>query len=297
MSRRETRTHGLGLGQISLACVSLIFFGFLFASDRAETPSTQTPQDERVQTLKLQYPDPATQDVLLALQGANPAAFAQLEHISRQGQLTDPTRRALLLEALFGEFRTQAYALQYADAKGYSGIIGQFAQGLERLKANNSAWCEGPVMAEFLSQNDTDLVPSILAELSYPSPQYDWAMAFMTVLLNTAHQAQKTPIRHQPPGPYDETILQQAGLEFGTQNWGLAIQIAAFAQAEGQSYAQMREVISGIDVCELGLALHSVSDRLPEPVRARLWADLMPQLMLGNTPYALSRVMDYFFIG
>ena len=94
-----------------------------------------------------------------------------------------------------------------------------------------------------------------------------------------------------------EAILQQEGLALGSEQWALALQIAAFANSEGTSYGQMQEVIAGMDVCELGIAVETVSARLPSDVRTRIWADLMPEIMVGNTPYVMYRITDYFFIG
>jgi len=140
-------------------------------------------------------------------------------------------------------------------------------------------------------------VPTLLAEFPYASPQYDWAMGWMTTILKAARQGQVQPTRYARPGFRDEAILQQEGLALGSEQWALGLQIAAFANSEGTSYAKMQEVVSGMNVCELGIAVETVSGRLPEDVRGRIWADLMPEIMIGNTPYVMYRVNDYFFIG
>ena len=122
-------------------------------------------------------------------------------------------------------------------------------------------------------------------------------MDWMTTILAAVKQAQDRPRRNARPGARDEAVLQQEGLALGSEQWALALQIAAFANAEGTSYGQMQEVIAGMDVCDLGIAVETVSARLPSDVRARIWADLIPEIMVGNTPYVMFRVTDYFFIG
>ena len=240
--------------------------------------------------------DEPSQQALARLKQVNPALYARLNRDVQKIPQMDATLRPLFLEALFGQLPDLAYYLQFASAETYSGIMRHIAEGLEKMHNQQSPWCRGAVVADFLSQNEDELIPALLAEFTYPGPQYDWAMRFMTRLLEAARQGQTQPVPHASPGPQDERLLQQAGLDFGTRNWSLALQIATFAHSEGQSYDQMRHVLASINVCELGVAVHTVSEALPEPVRARLWADLMPQLMIGNTPYALSRITDYFFI-
>ncbi len=58
----------------------------------------------------------------------------------------------------------------------------------------------------------------------------------------------------------------------------------------------MREVIESIDVCKLAVTAVDLSDSLPEANRGRIWAELMPEIFYGNTPYVLMLVTDYFFL-
>ena len=155
----------------------------------------------------------------------------------------------------------------------------------------------GATVAEFLAQNDSDLAPSLLAEFPYQSPQYNWAMGWMVTILGAAREGQTEPRRYTRPTFRDEAVLQQEGLALGSEQWALGLQIASFANSEGTSYAQMQDVISSMNVCDLGIAVETVSGRLPEDVRGRIWSDLLPEIMIGNTPYVIYRVNDYFFIG
>ncbi|MEL7109257.1 MAG: hypothetical protein AAGJ68_04385 [Pseudomonadota bacterium] len=290
---------GLKLGLISLVGVALLFISvFLFGP---EAPKPMPPIERgQVAALSNVLTDAKSQRALAALRTASPATYAQLETEARfaaqDGAQASELAR-LTLQALFGEFQNQALVFRSADSQQYHAIIVKLAEGLGQMKAEGSAWCGGKQVAAFLAQNDADLVPSLLAEFPYQSPQYNWAMDWMSLILNTARSSQVNPRRHQRPNLRDEAVLQQTGLNLGSEQWALALQIAAFANSEGTSYAQMQEVIAGMDVCELGIAIETVSARLPSDVRARIWADLMPEVMVGNTPYVMWRVTDYFFIG
>ncbi|MCR9269208.1 MAG: hypothetical protein NXH72_04385 [Hyphomonadaceae bacterium] len=245
-------------------------------------------------------PDAPTRRAVEALQSAAPATAAELQaavvFAHGDGANAQDLSR-LVLEALFSQFQAQALTMRGASSGNYHAIIAGLADGMAQLKANQSPWCDGLTIADYLTQNEDELVPALLSEFTYGSPQYVWAMDWMTTVLTTLKQAQDTPQRHARPGFRDEAVLQQEGLALGSEQWALALQIAAFANAEGTSYGQMQEVISGMDVCELGIAVETVSARLPGDVRGRIWADLMPELMVGNTPYVIWRVTDYFFIG
>lgn len=290
---------GLKLGLISLVLVSLAVLGvFLLGPDRKAEPASPTPPQAAALFDQLQ--DAPTRRAVEALRAASPATFADLNQAAAfaiADGASDAALAQLVLEALFSQFQAQALSLRSASSANYQAIIEGFSDGLGQLKANQSAWCEGPTIAAFLTQNEDELVPALLAEFPYQSSQYDWAMDFMVTVLSAMKQGQERGQKHARPGGRDEAILQQEGLALGSEQWALALQIAAFANSEGTSYGQMQEVIAGMDVCELGIAVETVSARLPSDVRARIWADLMPEIMVGNTPYVMYRITDYFFIG
>ena len=291
---------GLKLGWIILGGVMLGFLGLFILGpdpDSAAPDVTETgPAPALLETLT----DAPTRRAVEALRAASPGTYTQLQTEAAFALKDGADHEALAnltLQALFGEFQNKALVFRSAQSADYHAIIVELANGLRQLQANNSAWCEGRQIAAYLAQNETDLVPTLLAEFQYQSPQYDWAMDWMSVILITAKSAQDRPVRNARPGFRDETALQQEGLALGSEQWGLALQIATFANSEGTSYTQMEEVVSGMDVCALGIAVETVSERLPDDVRARIWADLMPEIMIGNTPYVIWRITDYFFIG
>ena len=300
MRHTPRRQTGLKLGLITLGVVMAGFLGvFLFGPDRDPVKS-DGPDAVSALALLDKLTDSPTRKAVEALQAASPGTYAQLQTEAalalKDGADADALSN-LTLQALFGEFQNKALVFRSARSEDYHAIIVELSKGLQQLKALDSRWCEGDQIAAYLAQNESDLVPPLLAEFPYGSPQYDWAMDWMSVILITAQRAQDAPPRHPRPGFRDETTLQQEGLALGSEQWGLALQIAAFANSEGISYARMQEVVSGMDVCQLGIAVEAVSERLPADVRGRIWADLMPEIMIGNTPYVMWRVTDYFFIG
>ena len=193
---------GLRLGLIAIAVVT-IGFALLFVfgppADRTDDAgATPTPSASVLDVLD----DPGTRAALEALRAVSPttmaelnaaAAFAQAEGADQQ------TLSELTLEALFSQFNDQALALRAARSEDYQAIIAGLATGLSGLKANQSSWCEGPTIAAYLTQNDDRLVPSLLHEFPYGSPQYDWAMGWMTTILRAAEAGQANPDRHPRP--------------------------------------------------------------------------------------------------
>jgi len=296
-ARGET---GLRLGLMVFSIVALGFLILIIFGPTPEPPDQSTGAPGSPTELLDVLHDHGSREAIELLKSVSPASFAQLDTVARNAIDDGAGAEALsvvLLEALFAQFQGQAAYIKAADSAGFQSILAGLADGLEQLKRSDSDWCDGEVIAAFLSQNDADLVPSLLTEFHYGSPQYVWAMEWMTTVLSAAQQGQARPRQYQRPGFRDEAILQQEGLALGSEQWGLGLQIAAFANSEGTSYSTMQEVIAGMDVCDLGIAVNTVSGRLPTEVRARIWSDLMPEIMIGNTPYVMYRVTDYFFIG
>lgn len=290
---------GLKLGVISLVVVTLCLVGvFLFGPE----PDTQPEASNSPQASALldQLQDAPTRRAVEALRAVAPETFNDLNKAAAFAVADGTSEDALaqlVLRALFRQFEAQAEHLRSARSENYQVIIAGFSEGLSKLSSHQSAWCEGSTIATFLTQNEDELVPSLLSEFPYQSPQYDWAMEWMVTVLGAMKQGQDAASPHARPGARDEALLQQEGRSLAMEQWGLVPQIMAFANAEGTSYRQMKNVIAGMDVCELGIAVETVSARLPSDVRARIWADLMPEIMVGNTPYVMFRVTDYFFIG
>lgn len=300
MERSQKPATGLAIGFASLALVAIGFLVVFLSLPAPESNSSTDAGASEPITVLSNLPDPATRRAVEALRAVSPATYAELQTataFAAKDGASESAYSQLVLEALFSQFAEQALSLRSASSSDYQQIISGLAGGLKDLKSNESVWCDGPTIARFLSQNEQDLVPGLLAEFPYRSPQYVWAMDWMATLLTAAKRAQDRPVRNSRPGVRDEAILQQEGLALGSEQWALALQIAAFANSEGISYAKMREVIAGMDVCDLGIAVETVSARLPGDVRARIWADLLPEVMVGNTPYVIWRVTDYFFIG
>ena len=300
MTATRHKQSGLRLGLFTIGVVMIGFAGVFLLGP----PAPPAPQDEATLTAAPQLldllEDAPTQRAIEALKVAAPGTYVQLQTTTRQAHFDGADKQdlsQLVLAAFFGEIQAQALALRSAESANYQAIITGLADGFRQLKNADSQWCEGEQIATYLTQNDDDLVPTLLSEFPYQSPQYEWAMQWMTVISSTAKQAQDRPQLNARPGFRDEAMLQQEGLALGSEQWVLALQIAAFANSEGTSYAKMKEVIAGINVCDLGIAVETVSGRLPADVRGRIWADLMPEIMVGNTPYVMYRVTDYFFIG
>ena len=300
MAKTGKKQSGLRLGLITIGAVMVGFAGLFLLGPSLPPAPTQAVNVAAAPGLLDRLEDTPTRRAVEALQAASPGTYVQLQTTARQALRDEATAQdlsRLTLEALFGELQGQALTLRSAESANFHAIIAGLADGFRRLKTEDSKWCDGSQIAAYLTQNDADLVPTLLAEFPYQSPQYEWAMDWMTVVLTTAKQAQDRPQQHARPGFRDEAVLQQEGLALGSEQWALALQIAAFANSEGTSYAKMKDVIGGMNVCDLAIAVETVSARLPSDVQGRIWSDLMPETMVGNTPYVMWRVTDYFFIG
>ncbi|MEL6692582.1 MAG: hypothetical protein AAFQ12_06035, partial [Pseudomonadota bacterium] len=242
-SRPQT---GLKLGLISFVLVTLGLVGvFLLGPDSKRQEMVLYPP---VSTGLLEVlDDTGTRGAVEALRSVAPTTYVTLDVTAKQaiaGGTTEDALAQLVLEALFSQFGAQAISLRSTSSGNYQAIIAGFSDGLGQLKSNQSSWCEGSTIAAFLMQNEDELVPSLLSEFPYESPQYDWAMDWMVTVLSAMKQGQDTAQRHPRPGARDEAILQQEGLALGSEQWALALQIAAFANSEGTSYGQMQEVIA-----------------------------------------------------
>jgi hypothetical protein len=298
MTGARSKIVGLRTGLIILAIISAIALILIW---RPGSLSKVEPTQASIQagSLNEALNDAATQAYLTRLQTVSPGTATTLDAeataMIANGKETEALAE-LVLRSILTELKRGAFEFKQAPTEHYDKLIAHSATALTRLRRENSTWCNGPRIAEFLELNEDALIPDLLARYPYGSESYNWAMRFGELYLDAVQAAREAPVRRPGPSAFDKRWLQQTGLALGSNDWTLGLQIAAFSQAEGQGYAQMQEAISGIDVCELGLAAAQVSGSLPEQVRGTIWGDLLPELFHGNTPYVLWRVNDYFFL-
>jgi hypothetical protein len=207
------------------------------------------------------------------------------------------TRRTLTLEAALATLRQEAPYLRYMSTANFDSVMQAFGSGMQQLQAAGSDWCRGPAIAELTRLNATDLVPYVLSEIAASDAAYTWILDWTRTLLAGAIQARNAPVRHGDRTLRDEQVVQAYGRQLGMERWNVALSIASFSQAEGRDYATMREAIAGMNICQLGVTLADLSERLPADVRGRVLAELAPELFYGNTPYVLYLLQGYFFIG
>lgn len=296
--RPEAPATDLKWGAAILLAVAALFALGLWFGPRL-SPHADKPAQADVRLVETVLDDAASRAYLNLLDKHAPVA-AQDFRVKAARAIGDGWTRAEMREALlqtaFAQFQGLAFDVKKAPVASFDQIIAAFSDGMRRLDAAGSTWCAGPRVAAFLKQDDDALMPALIDQFA-SDESYDWALGFAGLFLEAAGAARKSPQNHEAPGWTDEYYLQQAGVEYGTQKWLLALQIGAFSNAEGQSYALMQEAIEKMQVCQLGMAVGEVSLRLEPDVRGRIWADLIPEMMYANTPYVLWRVNDYFFIG
>jgi len=298
MIEARSKTVGLRTGLIILGVITMVGLVLVW---RPGALSKIAPTEQTVSTKSLEQllQDQATQSYLARLKAVSPGTAVTLDAeaiaMIANGKETDALAE-LVLRSILTELKRGAFEFKQAPTEHYDKLVAHSATALTRLQRENSSWCNGPRIAAFLELDEDALIPDLLARYPYGSDSYNWAMRFGVMYLEAISAARENPTRRRSPTGFDKTWLQQTGLALGSSDWALGLQIAAFSQAEGQGYAEMKQAVSGIDACQLGLAAARVSANLPEQVRGTIWADLLPELFHGNTPYVLWRVNDYFFL-
>jgi len=299
IAAHRTPEPGLRTGLISLAVVTAAFIA-LFLSGVFRADPKLTPADGPVTvTVEAILSDSATAMYMRRFEQHAPID-AQMLRYEAQAAIKGGAGKAaiadLILRATLAQFQKSALDLRRASTDDFDAILAHLRVGFAAMARSDSHWCEASSVETLLKRSQTDLIAVLLAEFEYDSEAYRWALEWGGLYLQATDRARRTPVPHGRRTLRDKTVLQQQGLALGTKEWALALQIATFSQAEGQGYAQMREVIESIDVCKLAVTAVDLSDELPEANRGRIWAELMPEIFYGNTPYVLALVTDYFFL-
>lgn len=298
MTSQRSTSPGIQTGLIILGLTTLGFV-FLFWRSEPQALTPQPPDTLSLEEIGAAFEDEMTGPYLRRFETRAPDLSEQLRDAltaAVEDGASKETLRAAVLTASLSAIQQDGAYLRYARVSDFDALVNQFESGLMGLKAAQSDWCKGPRIEAFLKVREADLVPELIRTLSASPEAYRWALAWSNELLQVSASAKALPVRHGPRTPRDKALLQQTGLSLGAEYWTLGLQIAAFSKAEGQDYESMRQVIAGMDVCSMGLAMAEISDALPTGPRGRIWAQLMPEIFVGNAPYVLYVVNDYFFL-
>lgn len=296
MTTPPITTIGLRTGLTILALVCIGTFAALTLITVPPSPSTQVKSPASIAAA---LPDTVTAGYLRKLRRTSPETAEKLQQelqaAIRSGEAA-PELADRVTRAALSEFKPNAPYILRASTGNYDRLLDHVRTGFEMMSESGSHWCEAVAVEGLLKLSVDDLIETLIDQFEYDSGGYRWALTWSGFYLDAAYQGQKLPHFHGQRSLQDKLALQEQGLAIGSREWALALQVAAFSQAEGQGYAPMREVIESIDVCKLGIAMVDLSDRLPEPNRGRIWSELMPEIFYGNTPYVLVVVTDYFFL-
>ncbi|MEM8617341.1 MAG: hypothetical protein AAGF20_10440 [Pseudomonadota bacterium] len=293
------RRVGLRTGLTTLVASAIaVIAAMTFGPSTGPPPTLSRVPAEAPQPLAALLEEPDIAAWFKALEAAKPFAAADIRArlVQAARDKDEEALARLILLAAFGQFNDNAREVKAAPVSSYDRLLDHVEVGFRALKAQGSDWCNGAHIEDFLRQNDTDLVPRLLDQFHYGTEGYAWALTLSRLTLEASLAGQNEGIRHRLPSPTDKLLIQQRGVRLGAEQWLLALQVSSFSNAEGQSYALMREAVSNLQVCDLALAVTGLSDELPEDTRVRVWADLIPEMMVANTPYVLARMNDYFFL-
>ena len=290
---------GLRTGLITLAAVTAAFIALLVSGVFQADPKVTHADGPAAATIEAVLPDQSTAVYMRLFEQYAPIDAQMLRYEAQaaiKGGGGEAAITDLVLRATLAQFQKSALDLRRASTDDYDAILNHLRTGFATLARSDSPWCEATSVETLLKRSQTDLIDTLLAEFEYDSDAYRWVLEWGGLYLQTTDRARRYPVQHGRKTARDKTALQQQGLALGTKEWALALQIATFSQAEGQGYAQMRDVIESIDVCKLAVTAVDLSDSLPEANRGRIWAELLPEIFYGNTPYVLVLVTDYFFL-
>jgi len=290
---------GLRTGLITLAAVTAVFIALLISGVFQADPKLTQADGPAALTIEAVLPDPATAVYLRQFEQYAPIDAQMLRYEAQaaiKGGAGETAITDLVLRATLAQFQKSALDLRRASTDDFDAILNHLRTGFATLARSDSPWCEATSVETLLKRSQTDLIDTLLAQFEYDSDAYRWLLEWGGLYLQATDRARRYPVQHGRKTARDKTVLQQQGLALGSKEWALALQIATFSQAEGQGYAQMRDVIESIDVCKLAVTAVDLSDSLPEANRGRIWAELLPEIFYGNTPYVLVLVTDYFFL-
>ena len=286
-------TTGLCIFAITMA----VFLGLTGLALRAVSIDRAAPSRLVNQTLP-KTGSAGTEAFLQSLQAFDAAAARRLfddrdQYISPDQR---PIRRYRTLQTAIQALSDAAIHMPNIESADYQRILNKVEHGLGLLSASKSDWCSAPRIARLVRLNDTDVLPAAIAVFAADPVGYDWLLDWTATILEAATKARRKPVFHGRRTARDKLLVQQAGRRLAADDWMLAVSIANFSYAEGQSYAAMQNAVQGINVCEAGQAFVMLSRNLPSQVNNRVLAELLPAVFSGRVDYALYLIRNYFFI-
>ena len=297
LNQIKKHTSGLAIGLWVFAITAATLLGLVGVSPNKFGIARGTPSQIVRQTAPA--PDSVvTEAFLQKLQAFDVVAARRLYDDRRLYISPDqlPLRRQRTLQTAVQALADVAIYMPNVESAHYRRILNDFETGIDLLSANRSDWCAAPRIATLVRMNEEDVLPAAIAIFAADPAAYNWLLNWTTTILDAAITSREAPVFHGRRTARDKQIVQSTGRAFASEYWMLAVSIANFSFAEGQSYAAMEDAVQNIDVCEAGQAFVNLSRRIPSQVSDRVLAELLPALFSGRTDYALYLIRNYFFL-
>lgn len=215
----------------------------------------------------------------------DPGASASLdERLARANRRPQAEQTQIIFDHAAGLLKSHAADLARADTRHLDEILVMTRDHLKSASRSGNAWCQGSKYA--------DLDPSVFGNKAALSqelklleePLRDYGFELVTHLLVAIEGAEAQPVNRGALTQTDKVAVQGVVMSMVSDPQVMPLLMAA------QTGTDSRDLVSSLNVCDLGATAVSALKTLPQDTKGRAFADLVHQMELGGADLAgLSR--------
>lgn len=211
----------------------------------------------------------------------DPGASAILEkRLARANRHPQAEQTQIVFDHAAGLLKSHAADLARADTRHLDEILVMTRDHLKSASRSGNAWCQGSRYA--------DLDPSVLGNKAalnqelrlLEEPLRDYGFELVTHLLVAIEDAEAHPIDRGALTQTDKVAVQGVVMSMVSDPQVMPLLMAA------QTGTDSRDLISSLNVCDLGATAVSALKTLPQDTKGRAFADLVHQMELGGADLA-----------
>jgi hypothetical protein len=215
----------------------------------------------------------------------DPGASASLENrLTKANRRPQAEQAEIVFDHAAGLLKTRAAVLARADTRHVDKILVMTRDRLKSASRSGNAWCQG--------SRYTDLDPSVLGDKAalnhelkmLEEPLRDYGFELATHLLVAIEDAKANPVDRGALTQTDKAAMQGVVMSMVSDPQVIPLLMAA------QTGTDSRDLVSALNVCDLGATAVSALKTLPQDTKGRAFADLVRQMERGGADLAgLSR--------
>lgn len=290
-------SNNLVFGIAAVAVVGVAFAGtFMLGGKSSSVPAQAATQTAPIEMAAVKpvslAPSLTSQEAkayMIALAAVDADAHEKLARkLQRSAGKSESARFDIIGKHAAKTIKANSAYLEKADARHLDRVLSHTRTSLKKASRANSKWCRGSTYVGLENASAAEIKALQNDILNDEKALQTYSFEVMTLLMEAAADGRDNPVNHTKLTSTDEMAIQGVVMSMMSDPQIMPLLLAS------QSGQSSEQVLSKLNVCDLGATFVSAVKTLPQDTKGRLWAEIIREAELGGADVGrLGRLAGY----